>query len=541
METRKNGNKSKPYDSLRIQISKVSEMADIGSKFSEAVSVDHLLSLILKQTLDLMNADVCIIWLKDKSGNLIPRISFGLKTNIIRSVRMSLGSALVKCIMKKESATNIFNLAVDKRVPLSIKKLIRKESLKSLLASPLVVGEERMGVLMICTKHPRRFIDVDLKIFNALSKQAALAITNISLYDRMDRKAKEKVSEMSALFTMSRSISSSPDLELVLNLILEKTRALMKAKFCILKTLGDLRRKLVVVSASGIDKNKLKEFSNLENSIYKKVQRTGMPIIISEIDTYFKNKIPPYLKRHKIRSILMVPLFSKNRKSGVLAAYIPEFKIFEREDIEMFGMVANLCALAIDNAHMLERVKKDYFNTIKTLAKIIDANDPYTRGHCDKVMRYSLGICKGLKINGRLANTVKTASLLHDIGKVGIDLSIIRKQSKLSQEDWKQVRMHPEIGAKIVSQVGFLTEVVPLIRYHHEHYKGKGYPDPSRQGEKIPLGARIIAVADAFDAMTSDRPYRKAMGREEAKKELKRCAGAQFDPKVVNAFLHCKV
>lgn len=531
----------KPYDSLRIQISKVSDMADIGSRFSEAVSVDHLLSLILKQTLDLMNAGACIIWLKDKSGNLIPRISFGLKTSIIQSAKLKLGSSLVNCIMKKDNATNIYNLARDKRISVSIKKLIKKEGLKSLLATPLMVGEDRIGVLMICTKRRQLFTDVELKIFNALSKQAALAITNISLYDRMGRVAKEKMREMSALFTMSRSISSSPDLDTVLDLILEKTRSLVNAKFCVLKVLGNLRRHLAVVSASGIGKDKAREFSSLENSIYKKVRKTGMPIIISEVETYFKNRVPAHLKRHKIHSIIMVPLFSKNRKSGVLAAYMPEFRIFEREDIEMLGMVANLCALAIDNSQMLERVKKDYLNMINTLAKIIDANDPYTRGHCDKVMKYSLGICKNMNVDGRLANNVRTASLLHDIGKVGIDLSIIRKRGKLSKRDWKQVRMHPEIGARIVSQVGFLTELVPLIRYHHEYYKGGGYPEPDRCREKIPLGARIIAVADAFDAMTSSRPYRKAMKKEDAKKEIRNCAGSQFDPKVVSAFLRCKV
>ena len=203
----------------------------------------------------------------------------------------------------------------------------------------------------------------------------------------------------------------------------------------------------------------------------------------------------------------------------------------------MFSMVASLCSMAIDNATMLERVRKDYLNTIKTLAKVIDANDPYTRGHCDKVMKYSILICRKLKLPARSVSAIKTASLLHDIGKIGIDISIIRKPGKLTPEDWEKVKMHPEIGAKIVGQVGFLNEVVPIIRYHHERFVGGGYPDPKRSGLNIPLGARIIAVADAFDAMTSDRPYRKALPKEEAMAELKRCSGSQFDPEVVRAFL----
>jgi putative nucleotidyltransferase with HDIG domain len=212
-------------------------------------------------------------------------------------------------------------------------------------------------------------------------------------------------------------------------------------------------------------------------------------------------------------------------------------KAFEEEDIEMFEMVASLCSMAIDNASMLERVRKDYLNTIKTLAKVIDANDKYTRGHCDKVMKYSLLICRQLKLSERHIKTIKTASLLHDIGKIGIDLSILRKEGKLTAEDWEKVRMHPEIGAKIIAQVGFLNDLVPIIQHHHERFEGGGYPDPTKCDGNIPLGARIIAVADAFDAMTSDRPYRKAMPEESAFEELKRCAGSQFDPEVVKAFL----
>jgi len=207
----------------------------------------------------------------------------------------------------------------------------------------------------------------------------------------------------------------------------------------------------------------------------------------------------------------------------------------------MLEMVASLCSLAIDNSAMLERIRRDYLNAVKTLAKIIDENDRYTRGHCEKVMKYALAICKTLKLPPRSVNAIRTASLLHDIGKIAIDLGILRKTEKLTKKDWEKIRMHPEIGAKIVSQVGFLNDIIPIIRHHHARYAGGGYPDPKRVGEKIPIGARIIAVADTFDAMTSDRPYRKALPKETALKELKRCSGTQFDPKVVNAFLNSKI
>jgi putative nucleotidyltransferase with HDIG domain len=175
--------------------------------------------------------------------------------------------------------------------------------------------------------------------------------------------------------------------------------------------------------------------------------------------------------------------------------------------------------------------------TVSKLARIIDSSDVFRRRHSYKVERYSILVCRKLKLPPQEIKIIKVASMLHDIGKIGIDLTIIKKPAKLTADEWAQVRLHPEIGANIVSQLGFLEPAAPIIRYHHSRFGGGGYPDASRRGEDIPMGSRIISVADAFDAMINDRPYRKAMPREAAIAELNRCSGTQFDPKVVDAFL----
>ena len=527
-----------PYDSLNIQVSKISDLSGVGSRFSKVVSVDHLLSLILKQAMSAMAVDVCIIWIKDKVGNLIPHISFGLSSHLIQSVKLRLDAGLVKCIMKKNHPTNIYDLFKDKRV--SLKRLVKREGLASLLAQPLVVEGDHIGVLMICTRSKRRFTATDLKVFDAIAKQSALAIADIGLYDSMNRKVKEKTQEISMLFTMSRSITSSINSGLLLGTILEKTRILMKAKFCTLNMLDKSRSKLELIAESGLGAAENEEFRIFESELSKKVVKSGMPLILNEIATY-TNKIPLFLKKKKIHSVAFMPLFSNRRHSGVLAAYMQDVRFFEKAEMEIYGMVASMCSMALDNAAMIDKVRKDYFNSIKTLAGIIDANDSYTRGHCDKVMKYSIEICKRLNLGQRDMNSIKTASMLHDIGKIGVDLSVIRKSGKLSDEDWAKIRRHPEIGARIVRQIGFLGDIVPIIKYHHSKFSGGGYPDPNKCGERIPLGARVIAVADAYDAMTSDRPYRKAMSHKEAVTELKKCSGSQFDPKVVEAFTLHKI
>ena len=175
--------------------------------------------------------------------------------------------------------------------------------------------------------------------------------------------------------------------------------------------------------------------------------------------------------------------------------------------------------------------------TVSKLARIIDSADVCRRRHCYKVERYSLLVCQKLKLVSGEISIIKMTGMLHDVGKIGIDLTIIKKPGKLTPEEWAQVRLHPDIGANIVGQLGFLENAASIIRYHHSRFAGGGYPDPTLSGEKIPIGSRIISVVDAFDAMTSERPYRRAMTKEEAFSEIKRCAGQQFDPRVVNAFL----
>jgi len=444
---------------------------------------------------------------------------------------------LMRCIIENKGPTYIASLAEDAGTPL--KKLIRKEGLKSMLAAPLIVGDDFIGVMMICTKKARHFHGTDIKIFNALARQSALAIANIGLYDRMDKKAKDKIGKIAMLFEMSRSFSSAIELDMVLDIILEKAGTLLKAKFCVLKLLNKSRKKLIPTSFYGLTKGQKTAMSGFDDEIAKKAMSNGAAFVVNDVNTYFKAKVPAFLKETGARSILGAPLFSNKRKAGVLLFYIPEVRIFEKEDIGMAEMVASFLSMVIDNTAMLERIRKDYLNTIKTLAKIIDANDPYTAGHCEKVKKYSMIICKEMKLPSRHVNAIKTASILHDIGKIGIDVSVLRKTEKLTEEDWQKIKLHPEIGARIVSQIGFMNEIVPIVKYHHSRFNGGGYPDPKKQGAGIPIGARVLAVADAYDAMTSERPYRKAMSKEEALNELKSCAGLQFDPEVVGAFL-CK-
>lgn len=177
-----------------------------------------------------------------------------------------------------------------------------------------------------------------------------------------------------------------------------------------------------------------------------------------------------------------------------------------------------------------------YISTIQALNKTMEAKDPYTSGHANRVEEFAVGLAEfhGLPFN--TVQDIKTAAILHDIGKLGIDDSILNKASKLTQEEYAIIMKHPSIGADIISNVDFLKKVTKMIKYHHERYDGRGYPE-GLVGEAIPIEACILAIADSYDAMTSDRPYRKALTQDEALSEIEKNAGTQFHPILAKQFI----
>jgi len=186
-----------------------------------------------------------------------------------------------------------------------------------------------------------------------------------------------------------------------------------------------------------------------------------------------------------------------------------------------------------------QRLQEDniqLFDTIKVLATALDARDHYTHGHSQQVTEYAVEIAQEIGLSAKEIDVIRDAGLLHDIGKIGIPDAILLKPGRLTEEEYAIIKKHPEIGKKILQPVNCLADKIPLIYHHHERVDGQGYPE-GLAGDNIPLGARILAVADAYQAMTSDRPYRSAMPMQVAISELEKFKGKQFDPMIVEAFL----
>jgi putative nucleotidyltransferase with HDIG domain len=192
--------------------------------------------------------------------------------------------------------------------------------------------------------------------------------------------------------------------------------------------------------------------------------------------------------------------------------------------------------LARRSFELYTKMRKVYLDTIRALAAAIDAKDPYTKGHSERVAQLSVALAQDLHLSDRDIENIEYTALLHDIGKIGIDDRILGKNGSLTSEEYKKIKEHTIMGAKIIEPVDFLKNSYQAIYHHHERYNGNGYPD-GLKSENIPILARIIAVADAYDAMDSDRPYRKKLSKEKILKEFAEQSGKQFDPQIVNALM----
>jgi putative nucleotidyltransferase with HDIG domain len=250
-------------------------------------------------------------------------------------------------------------------------------------------------------------------------------------------------------------------------------------------------------------------------------------------------EVPRYLAplaRRGIRAFVVLPIFLKESLSGILTLGYLAPRTHSEEDLAQARQLADQVAVALSNARLVEELGRLNWGTLTALARTIDAKSPWTAGHSERVTKMALRIGRALGLSPKELDVLHRGGLLHDIGKIGTPATILDKAGKLTAEETRLMRQHVRIGARILEPIAAYAEVIPIVLQHHEWFDGTGYPD-GLSGEAISLGARIFAVADCFDALISDRPYRPGMDRRRVLEAITQGAGRQFDPKVVQAFL----
>ncbi|MFC1914265.1 HD domain-containing phosphohydrolase [Chloroflexota bacterium] len=351
----------------------------------------------------------------------------------------------------------------------------------------------------------------------------------------------ENKARLDLLYEVSKKVSSTSRLARLLERVVQMTQCTLKAaaSSVLLISDSDEEQELVFEVVGGPAGKALRHAKiNARNGIAGWVARTGKPAIVNDVakDPRFDKTID-LTTGFVTRSIICTPMIVQRKITGVIEVLNKlDGSNFSEHDLETLISVTPTAAMAIENARLHQSVLDAYKGTIRALAAAIDAKDPYTRGHSERVMEYVLQAGQALSLPEDELEVLEYASILHDIGKISIADNILNKPDSLTPKEWAIMHTHPATGANMIKDIPFLAKASELVRHHHERYDGTGYPD-GLQGSRIPIGARLIAVADAFDTMTTDRAYRPALTLDYTISELHGCAGTQFCPLAIKAFV----
>jgi HD-GYP domain-containing protein (c-di-GMP phosphodiesterase class II) len=356
-------------------------------------------------------------------------------------------------------------------------------------------------------------------------------------HQMLDHNLKLNQKKLDSVTELSKALCSASDLEGILSMIIEKGLELVNAKTGSLMLIDTETNYMTIKSAKGIpEKIQKKVRVKIGDGISGFVAQTGEPLLIKDIENAgrFSKKSS---NKYETSSLITVPLKIKDRIIGVFNINNKKTgDSFSDDDLELITLLAVYAAISIETAKLQENLSKSVVNVVKLATNALEAKDAYTAGHSERVTEFGTEIARYMGCSEDQIETIRQAGLLHDIGKIGISDAILLKPSRLTDEEFEIIKTHPAIGYAIVSPMNIDFEIREAVLHHHERYDGRGYPD-GQKGEEISIEARILCVADSFDAMTSTRAYRKSLANNIVVKELIRCSNSQFDPDVASAFL----
>ena len=340
----------------------------------------------------------------------------------------------------------------------------------------------------------------------------------------------------SVLSKVGQGISSMENIDTFLNLILETVTEAFSARVGVLLLVNEERRELYAKSVYGVQNVSIEHFRlPIDEGIFNPLFQLKKSLLVPRGELSEKDSPRPE-NSLIFYPLVCAPLVLHEKVMGILSVSGRKTdEQFKEEDVTLLSNIAMQTAVAIENSVLNKSAEKIYFETISALALAVEAKDSYSRGHLDRVSEYAVRIAKKFNLDEEAIQILRDGARLHDLGKIGISDEVLRKSSQLNAGEWEMMRRHTEIGEGIIKPIKSLKKLCDVIRHHHEKLDGSGYPD-GLKGEEISLLARILSVADIFDALTTDRPYRKAFSFDEAKNELIRMKG-KLDSKVVDAFL----
>jgi putative nucleotidyltransferase with HDIG domain len=353
----------------------------------------------------------------------------------------------------------------------------------------------------------------------------------------LEEKVKERTEELLLLTEMAKEISSHLSLDDVLETIVTKVSSALKSELCSLLLYDKDEDALLIKTSCGLDQRaiqntRIKRGEDISGWVFEQ----GEAVLVKNIenDPRFQRTNQ---EKYYTASFMSIPLKINDDVIGVInISNKKDHTIFTEDDLRFLRGFALEAAIAIENANLYTTLEGSALNTIYALNTAVDVKDNYSKEHSEFVTQYGMTIAQEMNLPKDQIEIMYKSCLLHDIGKIAIHDHILTKAEQLTTAEWEEIKTHPIKGANILKPLKFLGEVITIVEQHHERYDGSGYPR-GLKGEEISLGARIMAVADSYAAMTAKRPYRDALPREQAIAEIERNRGTQFDPQIIDVFL----
>ncbi|MBI3914482.1 MAG: GAF domain-containing protein [Chloroflexi bacterium] len=527
-------------EELRRRYADLSTLYMTGARLSSILQWEPLLLEILETSIHLTQADGASLILADNyRGDLFIAASRHLPAQVVKETRLHYNEGIAGWVAHHREPLLLVGPVDSNRFPkFSPRPTLSGSAICVPLIPPALSGETPplVGVLIVSRKvsQPALAQD-DLQLLFALSAQAAAALQNARQYQQMERRA----TQLKNLIEISREMSTSLNIDEVLRGVMEKAVKLLRAQSGSLLLIDEQTQELIFKVALGpagaiLSDTRLPPGVGIAGA----VARDGKPLIVNDA------KADP---RHyggvdastalTTQMLLCVPLISRARVTGVLEVINKlDGAPFLDEDAETLAAFALEGAIALENARLYSDLKRAFTDTVRVIANAVEARDPYTAGHTNRVTQLALETARELGWTTEQMDVLEIGALLHDIGKIGVSDAILRKPGKLTDDEYTEMKRHPIVGANMLEGVGLLRPILAYVLYHQERFDGTGYPF-GLKGKEIPIEGRLLPVVDTFDAITSDRPYRKGRTPAEAVAEIVKNRGTQFDPVVVDAFL----
>lgn len=517
------------FNELKNEVLILRQISAITAKdFDLNAILDKFLEMVMTAT----DSDAGSMLLADKhTGTLKFEVVKGSKSEKLKNYTMRIGEGIAGWCAEKGKPVLTPDVSKDKRFQPKISKELNYRT-RNILCVPLKFEDETLGVVeLINKKKGGNYGKEDMNVMLSFAPYISAIIKNAQLI----LENKQKIHRLEHLAEMTGYANSTLRLDEILERILEISTDLLDAEAASVLLLNAQGTELYFAAATGAKKEEIKNIKvPIGSGIAGWVAREGRPALVTDAQND-----PRLFKKadketaFKTKSIVAVPINTKARLIGVLQVLNKKKDLpFNEEDAGILQAVSNQAATAIENARLYEDLHELFLNTVTALVAAVETKDLYTKGHSDRVAGYSVDIACGLGMADSEIEQLKLAALFHDIGKIGVNESILRKPGRLTDEEFEEIKKHPVNAANIMEKIPQLNGLIPAVKYHHERYDGSGYPDGLKAAE-IPYFSRIISIADTFDAMSSSRPYRQAIPVDVCASEILRCSGTQFDPGIV--------